>query len=221
MDDAEQPEFTYAELSKRAKETARNKYRDSQLDYNWWGNVYEDAITTGKLIGIEISTDHRKNSYGKSYADPDIRFSGFCSQGDGCCYSGTLRIADLKGCTEKLETHIDGDKTLAALAQRGEEIYNQILARNVAVRMSGEDDPDAIGLESTFIIAGEHRYWRTKISNDYWEDDAFGLDAYVSDFADWIYAQLEAEHDYLLSDEAIEESIEANDLTFDEDGNEL
>lgn len=37
----------------------------------------------------------------------------------------------------------------------------------------------------------------------------------LRDFADWIYGRLEAEYDYLNSDEQVEESILANEYDFD------
>jgi hypothetical protein len=40
----------------------------------------------------------------------------------------------------------------------------------------------------------------------------------LRDFADWIYAQLEAEHDHLTSDEHLDERLREPDLKFDEDG---
>ena len=40
----------------------------------------------------------------------------------------------------------------------------------------------------------------------------------LRDFADWIYAQLEAECEHVTSDESVEESILANKYDFDEDG---
>jgi hypothetical protein len=38
----------------------------------------------------------------------------------------------------------------------------------------------------------------------------------MRDFADWIYERLEQEHDYLLSDETVDEQLA--DANFDEDG---
>ncbi len=40
----------------------------------------------------------------------------------------------------------------------------------------------------------------------------------MRDFADWIYRQLLAEFDYQSSDEAIDETIEANEYEFTENG---
>ena len=43
----------------------------------------------------------------------------------------------------------------------------------------------------------------------------------MRDFADWIYHQLREAYDYQMSDEACKEAIEANEYTFDEDGERL
>ena len=42
---------------------------------------------------------------------------------------------------------------------------------------------------------------------------------YMRDFADWIYAQLEAEWEYQNSDDHVDESIRINGYEFDEFGN--
>ncbi len=40
----------------------------------------------------------------------------------------------------------------------------------------------------------------------------------LRDFAHWIYRQLEQEWDYQNTDEQVDESIQANEYEFDEDG---
>lgn len=40
----------------------------------------------------------------------------------------------------------------------------------------------------------------------------------LRDFADWIYACLEREHDWLLSDECVDQAMEANEYEFTEEG---
>lgn len=40
----------------------------------------------------------------------------------------------------------------------------------------------------------------------------------LRDLARWLYRQLECEYDYLASDEAVDETIAANDYTFTEAG---
>ena len=46
------------------------------------------------------------------------------------------------------------------------------------------------------------------------DEDAFAQ--LMRDFADWIYKTLEAEHDWLTSDEVVDEALAEE--TFDEDG---
>ena len=41
----------------------------------------------------------------------------------------------------------------------------------------------------------------------------------MNDFNDWMYYRLRDEYEYLTSDEAVAESIIANEYEFDEDGN--
>ena len=48
-------------------------------------------------------------------------------------------------------------------------------------------------------------------------DDLVGA---ARDLMRWIYRQLEAEYDYQMSDEAIDESIQCNEVEFNEDGSQ-
>lgn len=55
--------FQFDELSDRAKDRAREWYRDGALDYEWWDTTYEDANT----IGLKISAfDLDRGAYVKA-----------------------------------------------------------------------------------------------------------------------------------------------------------
>lgn len=55
--------YTFDELSDKAKEKARDWYREGALDYDWWDSVYEDAAN----IGLKISEfDIDRASYVKA-----------------------------------------------------------------------------------------------------------------------------------------------------------
>jgi hypothetical protein len=188
------------------------------------GLTYEDAIEIAKCIGIEIGTHISKGSNGKAYTNPDIWFSGFWSQGDGCCFSGQLRIADMGDAVKKLETHVGkSEGALFNLAFRAQEIYNSVVIFQAKHRLLGTELGDlphgGEELSATITIEGNDRYYSTQTTeNRFGETIEDDMNELVSDFADWIYRQLEAEHDYLTSDEAIKEMIDANDYLFDEDG---
>lgn len=50
------------------------------------------------------------------------------------------------------------------------------------------------------------------------EQDQDEIAETLRDYMHWIYRQLEKEYDYLNSDEAVDESIKANEYEFTEDG---
>lgn len=46
--------YTFDELSDRAKERARDWWRQHGLDYDWWDSIYEDAERVGvKITGFD------------------------------------------------------------------------------------------------------------------------------------------------------------------------
>jgi tRNA A37 threonylcarbamoyladenosine dehydratase len=49
-------------------------------------------------------------------------------------------------------------------------------------------------------------------------DDEDTIAEALRDLMRWIYKSLEAEHDYLMSDECVDETIRANEYVFDENG---
>jgi hypothetical protein len=46
--------YNFSELSNRAKDTARDWWRHSGLDFDWWNQTYEDAAQVGlKITGFD------------------------------------------------------------------------------------------------------------------------------------------------------------------------
>lgn len=206
----------FDELTKSAKERARNKYREHHLDHGWWEFIYEDAIVTAKLMGITIGTFGR----GKS-ARPDIWFSGFYSQGDGCCFGGGLSISGMKGALARINEHAPQDEKLHRLATCAEVIYTSFLSECVVQRLEGVSKGQ-VNTDMVILIQGQGHGYHTYVNLDdgtiskELEND---LDQLVSEFARWIYKQLEAEYEYQTSDEVIDKALE--DYEFDSDGSLL
>ena len=213
----EKTEFTFDELDESAKDKARDAVRYDNVEDEWWDSVYEDAVRMGGLLGIHISSTPHTTPKGRTYTTTDISFSGFCSQGDGASFVGNYRFvpdALLKIQQEttdeeliriaqelvllQLGRRMRGLEPFSATISTSSSNYSHSMTMRVELVMdddSTEDiEPDLIGLER-------------------------GLTQLMRDFADYIYSQLEAEHDYLTSDECIDEHL--NECKFDEDGNEL
>lgn len=134
------------------------------------------------------------------FNDAEIHFSGFGSQGDGACFTATVDLAKwLK---------------VNKLAGKNRALYNQ--AEGVTVSIISSDS--RYSHEMTMSIESDYYGNLTdKTSGQYYAlEEKILEDARVQ--ARLIYRQLEKEYDYLTSEDAIIETIKANDWTFLEDG---
>jgi len=190
--------YTYDELSEAAKEAARDWYRQGALDYDWWDSVYYDAGQIAKILGIEIDRKDKNT--------PAIYFSGFWGQGDGACFEGSYSYA--KGAHKRIREYAPLDDELHRIADNLLAIqrkhFYQLSAR---VTHTGRYYHEFC----TSIHVFHESDWADA-------DTAEDLADILRDFMRWIYRRLEAEHDFLLSDETIEEYFRATDCLFDEDG---
>lgn len=203
--------FSFNDLSERAQQRAIDDARYSEVDsdYDWWDSVYEDAVRMAALLGIEID-QHDGKPHG--YAGPKIYFSGFCSQGDGACFQGTYRPKSDAFAAVKAECN---DETLISLAKRlttlnvESTLHHEVKLCYVTVSAYGR-------YSHSNTMSATYEYDADVAETDSaFEDD---LLACLREFADWIYNQLEAEFDYLTSDEVVRERLIANEYVFDEDG---
>lgn len=211
--------FTYAELSDEAKSKARDEWRESGLDYEWWDSVYDDALHMGALIGIEIG-DRRGSKR------PAIYFSGFSSQGDGACCEGEYRFK--KGGMKAIKSEAparyqygkpDGTTKWTANPSNAE-------LHRIAKGLQEVQARHFYQLRAEFKQRGHYRHSGCTAIEVWHDDDRYrdigdaeeDVIQLLRDFMDWIYACLEAEYGWLNSDEQVAESIEANECEFLESG---
>lgn len=195
--------YKFDELSDSAKERARDWFRETSQDDEWWDCMYEDFATIADMLGIDLRQRPAKLMNGTTRYEPAIYFSGFSSQGDGACFEGTYRYKP--GALKAIKSHAPTDAELHRIARTLQAIQRRAfyhLTANIAQRgryHSMEIDVDAGD------FAGEF--------------DADGIRECLTDFADWMYRQLEKEYEYQNSDETVDENIRCNDYEFDEEGN--
>ena len=197
--------YKFSELSERAKNKARDDARYCNVDHSdWWDCTYEDAIEVAALMGIDI---------GRHGKGPAIFFSGFCSQGDGASFTGWYNYKE--DSVTNVRAHAGQDEELIAIAEG--LVVMQTTARLVhggrlyaRIETSGHySHSGTMNADVTYVdTEGEAPNCSDEVCDD--------LLALFRRFADWIYRQLEAEHDYLTSDEHIDERL--NEEEFDEDG---
>lgn len=206
--------FSFEMLSEKAQQAALDRYRYRWADHDWWDTTYEDAARMAEILGIEIDTERVTKV---SYEVPKIFFSGFYSQGDGACFLGWYRPKGDVLSAMKAECT---DETLIGLAER-----LTVLSVTLASYPGFERLQAKITTEGRYSHSGTMRF-----SIEYEPQGIDSFDdfpaAYTDDeiescmrgFADWIYRQLEAEHDYLTSDAHLKERFAEDETRFDEDG---
>lgn len=237
LDDVDEPqEYAFKDLSDRAKENARDKYRENQsLDYDWWDYIYDDAVKIASMMGIEIDTKPVRLMNGSTRYDPAIYFSGFWSQGDGACFEGRwYPVKDPLVSIAAVMDHAPQDTDLHEiafdLANLSERCNKLIPDAYVRVTHSGHYSHENCTSFDIDLPTPDHVDEYNELQMEEWDAlctrqgldfETFeeGIKEFLRDFMRWIYRQLEAEHDYLTSDECIDEYL--SEFTFDEDGNEL
>ena len=191
--------FTFDELSDSAKEKARARdwWKSSGLDYDWWGCVYDQYTTACKLFGLDISR---------------IMFSGFWSQGDGAAFTGTYSYK--KGALQALKKEFPQWTEIHNICKRLTQMQKpNFYGVNVDISQNGRYCHEmTMSFSVSVYIEGQgERY-----------DIPQGLEEECADiFRDLamdIYKSLEAEYYYLTSDERVDEMILGNEYLFTENG---
>lgn len=181
--------LTFEELNEDQKKQALDHYRDWNVDggYDWWDAVYQDAENIAELMGINID---------------DIYFSGFWSQGDGACFTGSF--SHVKGILKNVKDYAPLDKKLHRIAGEIQELFREsFYTATGSIRHVG--------------FYYHERSMSVDVECDKGEADWKAWEDVFADFASWIYHNLEKEHEYLTGDEAVGESLEANEMDFEVD----
>jgi len=189
--------YEFSELSEESQEKAIEKFREHNLDYEWWDFIYEDAKEIAKLMGIEIDR---------------IYFSGFWSQGDGACFVG--RYYYQKGSVKNVKAHAPQDAELHRIAIELSKIQRRYFYQ-VYARIKHHSPRYSHEYTVTIDVYRESQNYTDLPLSDSDEETVKDL---LRDYMRWIYKRLESEYEYLQSDEAIKETIEALAYEFYENG---
>ena len=177
---------TFLELTEAEQKKAIEENRDFNLDHDWWTLSFEDFTNIGSIMGIDIE---------------NIFFSGFCSQGDGACFTGDFQYQ--KGFLEKIKNYLPSDSELLRIAEK-----LQLAHRKSFYRVGGR-------------ISHNRRYLYAESINVDLDSDCDtekNHDAFFEvlvDFGNWIYKRLENEYYYLQSDECIKQDLISNEVEFE------
>jgi len=184
--------YQLSELSDSAKQTALQTLAMwATEDSFWYETLIEDAKEIGKIIGIDID---------------NIYFSGFSSQGDGACFTGSYDYA--KGSCKAIREYAPRDSDL----------------HDIADGLAAIQKPNFYQLSARVEHSGHY-------SHEYCTAISVHLDGYpapaetydtvtdlLRDFMRWIYKHLELEYEYCTSEETLTENADAIEYEFTESG---
>lgn len=200
--------YRFEELTDSAKENARSWWRELENQDFDTSYVIEDAQRMGAILGIELATHPVKLMNGSTRNEPTVYWSGFSSQGDGAQFEG--RYAYAKGSAKAIRKEAPTDERLHAIADT-----LQAIQRKAGYKLAARCDCSHAQYSHSGWMNVEG--WHT--SNEYSTNvDEDGITRALRDFADWIYRQLEAEYEWRLADEQVDDAITANEYDFDENG---
>lgn len=192
--------YYFNELDDDAKERAREWFREWAFDYEWWEFTYDYCKEFLTAIGFDFAPKAA-----------EIYFSGFCSQGDGACFNNVSWSAG----------DVKPDEALKEFVSTAQPSSKEATRKSALIKAASFLAARYPKLNGYIEHAG--RYYHphaTSISTSYDEDGDYEEEfaEFARNCMNWVYRCLEDEHDYLNSDESVDELIQINEYKFDEDG---
>lgn len=184
-------------------------HRAFNVGHDWWDSVYSDFHQICEILGIDLD----KN---------EPSFSGFWSQGDGASWTGAYnavgrRIPTYDLAPQKIREHAPKDEELhriadelCLLARVYFPTYIQV-SRNIGHYVHSS----TMNVETLELCVGGEwyaDYHDHGIADEVLDHVNDTLQDLFRALAGWLYTTLETEYDYLTSDEAVIESLEANEI---------
>lgn len=186
---------------KNIPEEVIDKYRDINVDYEWWELVFEHFTERMKQVGIHVE---------------NIMFSGFWSQGDGACFEGWVDDADLFMLKHDLNAQypyvsktLEHDGTLSVSSKHNHHYYHQY---STTISVEIDDFDCLLGYDTDTDIQRAAVYALDEKLYAEQHDFEQSCTEIFRDYMHELYASLCKEYKYLTSDEAVIEAIKVNEL---------
>ena len=198
----------YKELSDEAKEHAFERHQEYAVsgDYYWWESTQEYWVEKLEALGIHTSLEQ-------------MHFSGFGSQGDGACFTGSINLKQfLEAHPDLKKEHVNLYMAVVPFDTRGAacEFYDIELSRILGTKSSYSHEKSVhLGSWDLNILPELD----TEEDEDYerlFIDAEADIEAQCREYMKELYRELEAEHDYQQSIECFLEEVDYKD--FDEEG---
>ena len=195
------PRERFNNLPVDVRELVLDKHRDWNVSHDWWDSVEDLFKEDMDNLGIMV---------GRMY------FSGFWSQGDGACFEGYVANWDLFlrsiGITDAALIKLASDNWSCSVEHSGHYYHENCTRFDFALVMpENADDETFAGLYSPYPDDSlQTTVWMVNLAQHDSDFEDLCRDAFRDHMRD-LYKRLEEEYDALTSDEAILDSLDAND----------
>lgn len=183
--------FQFSELSEKAQERAIERFRDINVEHEWYEFELDNFTEQLEEVGFNC---------------PEISFSGFWSQGDGASF--TCKTAHIESLIDALKDSRHHRKYARFLTKIAD--YLSVSVERINYQYSHKYSTRAV-VDS--CLPGRRLQLEALINR--FEEDVESLRLELSHR---LFETLTAQYDHLRSDEAVIEAIEANEYEFLEDG---
>lgn len=190
------------------REDLINKYRDINVDggFNWWECIHDDLKEDLEDIGFDLD---------------QMYFSGFWSQGDGACFTGQMR--DWKKFCDKVPAFVKDFPNYAIYLQGEGANYKVEHNRHYYHENCTSHEFESEIEDAVLVLDDVDEYAELTDIEDLMRRGLYKKARDEGDVGEWLkehfkslmrklYRDLEAEYNYLTSDEVVWESIVANEL---------
>lgn len=177
-----------------------DEYREINVDYEWWADIYDDFVTEMRDVGIETSAK-------------EMQFTGFWSQGDGASFTAWLYPDKFVAAHNMVEQFPTFPQLFEASPDFIELRINRLSSRyshENTVRLDLEGDANnPYDDELDPVRHAMFNVWAEAFDVAKFEERARDIcHSYMRD----LYRHLEAEYEYLTSDEAVWDTLVANEM---------
>ncbi len=186
-----------------AQQALIDRYRDINTDHEWWDSIYSNFKKRMEAIGIRVER---------------MYFSGFWSQGDGACFEGWVDDWSLflptVGITNDVLMEFANNHWAFSVKHSGHYYHENCTVFDADMpNPDGEDDDWFIERYSPYKVDDFRSVvWLVVLRGfDFSSMEETFRDAFKGHMRQ-LYKDLEEEYEYLTSDEAVWESIVANEL---------
>ena len=185
-------------LEQRERLMEKHRYINVEFDH-WWDCVYSDFKEDMREVGIDVTR---------------IYFSGFYTQGSGACFEGGF--ANLR--TYLNHHHKDQYPMIHKLLEHGGHVYTRCEHRGNYYHENCTDFSTECSELFYHLVECPTEFheqivdtWDKQLEHEICDFERDVIEQWRSYMGD-LYRKLEEEYDYLVSDEAVWDTIEANEL---------